>query len=117
MSDQCEGGCGSTGEFKAGQRPRGESGNGRNLVLAVWALALFAAFLFGSTIANIVTVRQTYEGTKRQTEAIRALNSSMLEVRKSIADLSGLFQEGQEMEHGVENGSPFQRSFLGDEKV
>jgi hypothetical protein len=87
------------------------------MVLAIWALTIFAAFLFGSTVVNLVITRQAYEGTKSQIEAIRALNDSMREVRKSIAEFSGLFQEAQEMEHGTDEAAPFQRSELGDEKV
>ncbi len=107
MSTQSRGDCGSTGEAK------GRS----NLVLAIWALTLFTAFLFGTTIVNVVITRQAYEGTKDQIEAIRALNDSMLEVRKSIAEFSGVLQEAQEMEQGAEESTTFQRSFLGDEKV
>jgi hypothetical protein len=109
MSTHCEEDCDSAGVSKAERRS--------GLVLAIWALTIFTAFLFGSTVVNVVITRQAYEGTLSQIEAIRALNDSMLEVRKSIAEFSGFLQEAQEMEHGADNGGPFQRSFMGDEKV
>lgn len=117
MSDECEEDLGSRGRVEVEGSPAGKTWKGRNQVLAIWALALFTAFLFGCTIANVIITRQAYQGAKSQTEAIRALNDSMLEIRKTIAEFSGLFQEAQEFDRWADDGSSMQKPFLGDEKV
>lgn len=117
MSNECEGGLHSRNPYRSEGRSTEKAESGKNLVLAIWALALFTAFLFGSTIVNVILTKQAYEGTKSQIEAIRALNDSMLEVRKSLAEFSGAFQEAQEMDHGADDTSLFQKPYLGDEKV
>ncbi len=94
-----------------------EAHRGNHLVLAIWAVALFTAFLFGSTIVSLVFTRQAYEGTRSQVEAIRELNESVLEVRKSLAELSSTLKDAQEPERDVDNENLIQRSHLGDENV
>ncbi|RJR31759.1 MAG: hypothetical protein C4576_31505, partial [Desulfobacteraceae bacterium] len=78
---------------------------------------LFAAFLFGSTIVNVIITRQVFDNSKRQLQAVKELNESMMEIRKSLAEFSAFLQDARETEHGFEESSPFQKSFLGDEKV
>lgn len=117
MSNPCEGEL-DPGGLSGGQgRSAGNTGNGRGLVLAIWLLAVFTAFLFGSTIVNVVVSRKAYLGSERQVEAIKTLNDSMLELRKSIAEFSTLFQEAQEMDRGSDDGSFFQNSYVEEEKV
>jgi hypothetical protein len=114
----CEERVRATGKIDEAQgRAVREKGNGGNMVLAIWALTLFTAFLFGLTIVNVIITRQSYDVARSQTEAIKGLNESMMEVRKSLAEFSGVLQDAHETEHGFEDNNPFQRSFLGDEKV
>lgn len=87
------------------------------MVLAIWVFTLFAAFLFGSTIVNVIITRQVYDISKRQIETLRELNESMKEVQRSLAEFSGILQDGRETEQGFEEHNPFQKSYLGDEKV
>lgn len=87
------------------------------MVLAIWALTLFTAFLFGLSIVNVIITRQAYDVAKSQIEAVRKLNESMMEVRKSLVEFSGLLQDGRETEQGFEENKPLQRSHPGDEKV
>jgi hypothetical protein len=88
----------------------------RHLVMAIWILAVCAAFLLGSTIVNIVATQRASEGANRQVEALNALNESMREVRKSIAELSRLIKELPEMQQQEEE-EPYQRPRIGDEKI
>lgn len=94
-----------------------EAHRGKHLLLAIWALALFTAFLFGSTIVNLVFTKQAYEGARGQIEAMRTLNESMMEVRKSLAELVTSIKEAQEPERDADDDSMFHRSRLGDEKI
>lgn len=94
-----------------------EKEKGGNMVLAIWALTLFAAFLFGSTIVNVIITRQVFDNSERQIQAVKELNESMMEIRKSLAEFSAFLQDARETEHSFEESNPFQKSFLGDEKV
>ena len=114
----CEEHVETTGGFKeAPESAVREKGRGGNMVLAIWVFTLFAAFLFGSTIVNVIITRQVYDISKRQIETLRELNESMKEVRRSLAEFSGILQDGRETEQGFEENTPFQKSYLGDEKV
>ena len=87
-----------------------------NMVIAIWILAVFTAFLFGSTIVNIVVTKWSYERSKRQVEAISTLAESVKEVQKSIAELSRLIKELPEMQQQEEE-EPYQSSDIEQEKV
>ncbi len=95
----------------------GSERNGNHLVLVLWALTVLVAFLFGSTIANIIISKQAYEGARVHTETIRALNESILEVRRSISELTNLLQEAQEPERDAEEDHAYQRTHIGREKI
>ncbi|RJR41595.1 MAG: hypothetical protein C4576_17515, partial [Desulfobacteraceae bacterium] len=63
--------CEEHGESTIRERAVREKGKGGNLVLAIWALTLFAAFLFGSTIVNVIITRQVFDNSKRQLQAVK----------------------------------------------
>lgn len=90
---------------------------GSHLVLAIWALAILTAFLFGSTIANLIITKRTYEGAKSQIMATKLLNESMIEVRKSVAELSAALRDAQEAERGGDDEGANERSCLGEERI
>jgi hypothetical protein len=108
---------GSCNPSKSGGREMAHGRNGNHLVPAIWILSLLVAFLFGSTIANIIISKQAYEGTKVQTQTLRALNESIVEVRRSIAELTALLQEAQEPDRGADEENGFQMTRLGGEKI
>lgn len=91
--------------------------NGSHLVLPIWALTVLVAFLFGSTIANIIIAKRAYEGARVQVETIRALNESIVDVQRSIAELTSLLQEVQETERDLDEESVYHRTRLGGEKI
>jgi hypothetical protein len=102
---------------EAGPGGSGSAGRERHLVTGIWALAVFTAFLFGSTIVHMVIMKRAYEGTKAQIEAIRSLNESVKEIRKSIAELSAIIRDAQEGEREQQEQEPLQTPYLGDGKV
>jgi biopolymer transport protein ExbB/TolQ len=95
----------------------GSAGRERHMVIGIWALAVFTAFLFGSTIVHVIIMKRAYEGTKAQIEAIRSLNESVKEIRKSISELSAIIREAQEAEREEQEQEPLQIPYLGDGKV
>ncbi|MBN1103805.1 MAG: hypothetical protein JXL84_10365 [Deltaproteobacteria bacterium] len=100
-----------------GQGGSGSEARERHLVTGVWALAVFTAFLFGSTSVHVVITMRAYEGTKAQIEAIRSLNESVKEIRKSVTELSTIIRDTQEGERGEEEQGPLQTPYLGNGKV
>ena len=95
----------------------GSERGGNHLVLVLWALTVLVAFLFGSTIANIIITKQAHEGARVHTETIRALNESILEVRKSISELTALLQEPQEPDRDGDEDNSYLRTRIVSEKI
>lgn len=93
------------------------SGRQGHLTVAIWALVVFAAFLFGSTIVNIVVTRQAYETARNQMKTLGALNESMKEVQRSMAELTQAIREAQEQPREEEEEDPYQRPYLGNGRV
>ena len=87
------------------------------ITLAVWALVVFTAFLFGSTIVNIVVTRQAYDAAMNQMETLSALNESMKEVQRSMAELTQAIRDAQEQPREEEEEDPYPIPYLGDGKV
>lgn len=89
-----------------------------HLTTAVWALAVFTAFLFGSTLVNIHVTQRACEVARSQIDAIKILSASMKEVQKSMVGLSKAIQEAQESAREEEQEAPYSQSpSLGDERI
>jgi hypothetical protein len=88
-----------------------------HLTFAIWALAVFTAFLFGATIVNIVVTRQAYDAATNQLETLNALNESMKEVQRSVAELTLTIREAQEQPREEEEEEPYQRPYLGNGRI
>ncbi len=88
-----------------------------HLTLAVWALVVLTAFLFGSTIVNIVVTRQAYDAARNQMETLSALNESMKEVQRSMAELAQAIRDAQEQPREEEEEDPYRIPNLGNGRV
>jgi hypothetical protein len=88
-----------------------------HITLAVWALAVFAAFLFGSTIVNIVVTRQAYDAAMNQMEKLSALNQSVKEVQRSVTELTLAIRDAQEQPRDEEEEDPYRIPYLGDGRI
>ncbi|MEW6666028.1 MAG: hypothetical protein AB1512_12505 [Thermodesulfobacteriota bacterium] len=87
------------------------------LILAIWALVVFTAFLFGSTLVNIVVTRQAYEAARSQMETLSTLNESMREVQRSMAELAQAIRDAQEQPGEEEEEDPHRIPYLGNGRV
>lgn len=92
-------------------------GDADHLVLAIWALTVLTAFLFGSTIGNLIITKRIYEGAKSQIAATKLLNESMIEVRKSVAELSAVLRDAQDIERDGDDEGANEKSLLGEERI
>lgn len=110
------GACSSSGSSGMEGKEMSER-NGSHLVLPIWVLTVLVAFLFGSTLANIIIAKQAHEGARVQTETIRALNESVVEVRRSIAELTALLQDAQDPEREMDEDNAYHRTRLGGERI
>lgn len=88
-----------------------------HLTLAVWALVVFTAFLFGATIVSVVMTRQAHEAARTQMETLKALNESMREVQRSLAELTQAIREAQEQPREEEEENSYRSPSLGDGRV
>lgn len=92
-------------------------GRGGHLTLAVWALVVLIAFLFGSTIVNVVLTRQAYDASRNQAETLMALNASVKEVRRSMEELVRAIREAQEQPREDEEEDSYRRPYGGDGRI
>ena len=116
MNSSCAGSpCPESGVSRQSEAPAPGNvsipGRRGRLTLAVWALAVFTAFLFGATIVNVVLTRQAYDAARNQMETLRVLNESVKEVQRSVAELTQAIREAQEQPREEEEEDPNRRPY------